>query len=97
LFRCNCCNDAQRDEEVGLSDWRAMLYVAVVACMTVAAVLVFVAARKVRARQTELARLRADVNRLSDDVKYLMNAEQRRFLMELKSPQDAKEESKLVS
>jgi hypothetical protein len=74
-----------------------MLYVAVVACMTVAAVLVFVAARKVRARQTELARLRADVNRLSDDVKYLMNAEQRRFLMELKSPQDAKEESKLVS
>jgi hypothetical protein len=80
-----------------LSDWRLVLFVGVFACMTVIVVLAIVAAQKVRARQAEFARMREDIKQLSEDVKYLMNTEQRRFLMELKSPRDVKEESKLGS
>ncbi len=47
----------------------------------------------VRARG-EFTRLREDVAQLSEDVKHLLNAEQRRFLQELKSfKKDRKEGS----
>jgi hypothetical protein len=77
-----------------LSDWRLVLFLGVFAGMTVVVVLAIVAAQKIRARRAEFARMREDIKRLSEDVKYLMNAEQRRFLMELKSPGDANEVSK---
>jgi peptidoglycan hydrolase CwlO-like protein len=41
--------------------------------------------RKARVSRKEFARLQKDVKRLSDDVKELQVAEQRRFLKELKA------------
>ena len=38
-----------------------------------------------RVQRVELARLREDVKRLSEDVKQILDAENRRFLIELKS------------
>jgi hypothetical protein len=44
--------------------------------------------------QRQFTRLREDVAQLSEDVKHLLNAEQRRFLQELKSfKEDRKERS----
>jgi hypothetical protein len=42
---------------------------------------------QVRDCRVECARLRKEVKQLSEDVRHLVNAEQRRFLRELQSPQ----------
>jgi peptidoglycan hydrolase CwlO-like protein len=48
-------------------------------------VLIVIAFRKTRVTRKEFARLQKDVKRLSDDVRELQMAEQRRFLKELKT------------
>jgi hypothetical protein len=60
----------------------AILVVALSAITTAVGLATFI---QVQACRAEYARLRDGLNRLSEDVKHLMVAEQRRFLMELKS------------
>ena len=59
-----------------------ILVVTLSAITTVVGVATFI---QVQACRAEYARLREGLNRLSEDVKHLMVAEQRRFLKELKS------------
>jgi len=49
-------------------------------------VLMWTALRRITVRRTEFLRLQQDLKQLSEDVKWLMAAEQRRFLKELKAP-----------
>jgi hypothetical protein len=70
-----------------LGDWQLTLVTVAYFGSAIAAVLGIIALRKARSRQSELARLREEVARLSKDVKHLVDAEQRRFLKELKSPE----------
>jgi hypothetical protein len=49
-------------------------------------VLIWIALRRTMVSRTEFDRLQRDLKELSDDVKGLMTAEQRRFLKELKAP-----------
>ena len=60
----------------------AILVVALSAITAVVGLATFI---QVQACRAEYARLREGLNRLSEDVKHLMVAEQRRFLKELKS------------
>lgn len=69
----------------------AILIVVLATITAVAGLATFVQVAKCRA---ENMRLREGLHRLSDDVKQLMIAEQRRFLMELKS---SKEEGALTA
>ena len=63
----------------------AILVVALSAITTVVGLATFI---QVQACRAEYARLREGLNRLSEDVKHLMVAEQRRFLKELKSSKE---------
>lgn len=74
-----------------MSDWQLTLATGVYLSAAIIAISVIVIL--VRA-QREFTRLREDVAQLSEDVKHLLNAEQRRFLQELKSfKKDRKEGS----
>lgn len=74
-----------------LGDWQLTLAagghlgVAVVALLGIIIFMGLATFLKVRATRVECARLRAEVKRLSEDVKHLVNAEQSRFLRGLKS------------
>jgi hypothetical protein len=61
-----------------LGDWQLTLVTVAYFGSAIAAVLGIIALRKARSRQSELARLREEVARLSKDVKHLVDAEQRR-------------------
>lgn len=63
----------------------AILVVALSAITTVVGLATFI---QVQACRAEYALLRKGLNRLSEDVKHLMVAEQRRFLKELKSSKE---------
>jgi hypothetical protein len=69
-----------------MSDWplndSQLATAAILALMLI--VLIVTAFRKTRVTRKEFARLQREVKRLSDDVKELQGAEQRRFLKELK-------------
>ena len=74
-----------------MSDWQLTLATGVY--LSAAIIAIWVIVMLVRARG-EFTRLREDVAQLSEDVKHLLNAEQRRFLQELKSfKKDRKEGS----
>jgi len=60
----------------------AILIVALTAITTVVGLATFI---QVQVCRVECGRLREGLNRLSEDVKHLMVAEQRRFLKELQS------------
>jgi hypothetical protein len=63
----------------------AILVVALSAITSIVGLATFIQAQACR---TEYARLRGGLNRLSEDVKHLLVAEQRRFLKELKSSKE---------
>jgi hypothetical protein len=77
-----------------LGDWQLTLAasgylgIAVVVLLAVATFIGFATFLKVRVIRIESARLREEVRQLSEDVKHLVNAEQRRFLKELLSSTD---------
>ena len=58
----------------------------VIALGVVAMLVVWIVFRKFTVSRAEFARLKQDLERLSEDVKGLTAAEQRRFLKELKEP-----------
>jgi hypothetical protein len=64
-----------------LGDWQLTFAIGVFLAAVVIAISIVIILLKVKA---EVARLREAVMRLSEDVKHLLNAEQRRFLQELK-------------
>jgi hypothetical protein len=66
------------------SDWQ--LEVVVGGLSLVVAVLILGALRKLFVTRTEFARLLRKFENLSDDVKGLLRAEERRFITELKAP-----------
>jgi hypothetical protein len=63
----------------------AILFVALLAIATAVGLATFI---QVQACRAEHARLREGLNRLSEDMKHLTVAEQRRFLKELKSSKE---------
>jgi hypothetical protein len=63
----------------------AILIIALSAITTVIGLATFI---QVRACRVEYTRLREGLNQLSEDVKHLMVAEQRRFLKELRSSEE---------
>ena len=81
-----------------MGDWQLTLgdylIIAIVALAFIATFIAFATLLQVRVYRVECARLREEVKRLSDDVMHLVNAEQRRFLKELKSPQKEEDRSK---
>jgi hypothetical protein len=80
-----------------LGDWQLTLgdYLSIIiALLVIAAFLGLATFFQVRFSRSECARLRKEVGRLSEDIKHLVNAEQRRFLKELNSPQKEEDSSK---
>jgi hypothetical protein len=81
-----------------LDDWHLTLgdylVIAIVVLVIITTFIAFATLLQVRVCRVECARLREEVKRLSDDVRLLVNAEQRRFLKELKSPQKEEDGSK---
>ena len=81
-----------------LGDWPLALGdyldIAIVALSGIATVVGFASFLQVRVCRVECARLREKVGRLSEDVKHLVNAEQRRFLKQLQTPQNEEDRSK---
>jgi len=67
-----------------------MLFTGAYVGIAIIVVLAIVILLKARVRWGELAHMREDMAQLSEDVKHLMIAEQRRILMELNSPQNKK-------
>jgi hypothetical protein len=67
------------------------LVILVVALSAITAVVGLATFIQVQACRAEYARLREGLNRLSEDVKHLMVAEQRRFLKELKTSKEKDE------
>jgi len=74
------------EEEVTVSDWplNDSQFVTATILGIMLVVLIATAFRKARVTRKEFARLREDVKQLSEEVKELQAAEQRRFIKELK-------------
>jgi hypothetical protein len=64
------------------------LAILIVALSAITAVIGLATFIQVQVCRVEYARLREGLDRLSEDIKHLMVAEQRRFLKELKSSKD---------
>jgi hypothetical protein len=81
-----------------LGDWQLtlgdFLVIAIVALVFIATFIAFATLLQGWVCRVECARLREEMKRLSDDVRHLVNAEQRRFLKELKSSQKEEDRSK---
>lgn len=71
-----------------LGDWQFMPAVGPYIGALIILVLAIIAVRNTRARRAELAHLRRDIGKLSEGVRYLVDAEQRRFLQALKASKD---------
>lgn len=67
-------------------DWQFIFQVGVCLGAIIIIVLLIAAIRDARARRAEMAALQGNIRKLSEDMKYLVDAEQRRFLQALKSP-----------
>lgn len=67
---------------------KSNLVILIVALSTITAVIGLATFIQVQVCRVEYARLREGLDRLSEDIKHLMVAEQRRFLKELKSSKD---------
>jgi hypothetical protein len=81
-----------------MSGWGSCIFAACVcAGVVIIIALAILAIRAARARRAEFAALQRDIKKLSEDTKYLVDAEHRRFLQSLRSPKNDDDESKVAS
>ena len=84
-----------KHQESTLDDWQFMVAIGFgLGALIILLVGIAAAVRSGRARRAEFARLREDIRQLLGDVKYLVNAEERRFLQQLRSSKDENQVAK---